>query len=112
MKTIAVAFAAVVLFGSPVVASVAGAEPLTLSRSIVKDGFGKLRRYCDQASRCWTEGYRNPLLETYATIGAPPWFRQPVVTAKADRSKTASLRASATSKKSGRSPLDAQARMR
>jgi hypothetical protein len=113
MKTAAIAFAAVVLLSSPVVADVARAEPLTLSRTIVKDGFGKLRRYCDQASRCWTEGYRNPLLETYATIGAPPWFRQPVVAAKADRSKTASLRAPVTTtKKAGRSPLDAQARMR
>ena len=47
-------------------ASPARAEPLVLSRTIVNDGYAKLRKYCDQHSRCWTEGHRNPLLQAYA----------------------------------------------
>lgn len=75
MKTLSLALAVSLLLGSSAIAQRAGAEPVTLSRTIVKDGFGKHGRYCDQASRCWTEGYRNLLLDSYATLPPPPWYR-------------------------------------
>ena len=82
MKTLSLALAVSLLLGSSTIAERARAEPVTLSRTIVKDGFGKHRRYCDQASRCWTEGYRNLLLESYATLPPPPWYRHVKVAAK------------------------------
>ena len=51
-------------------ASPAYAEPPVLSRTMVDNGYVKRPRYCDQHSRCWTEGYRNALLDSYAQ--APP----------------------------------------
>ena len=92
MKVIAPALAALLVLGSPVVAGTATAEPVTLTRSIVNDGYAKVRRYCDQASRCWNEGHRNVLLQTYDYIAAPPWFRKPVVAAKKTNTKTAKLK--------------------
>ena len=106
MKTVALLLAASLVAGSSAVADTTRAEPLTLTRTIVKDGFGKVHRYCDQQSRCWTEGYRNPLIETYA-FAAPPWYRKPVVTAAHDRAKTASVR---TAQK--KSPREAYAKAR
>ena len=98
MKILAPAGAAVVLLAAPAAAVGAGVEPVTLTRSIVSDGYAKLRRYCDQAGRCWTEGYRNPLIDAYAL--APPKVR---VVAKPDSAKVA---------KAGRSFRDAHARIR
>jgi hypothetical protein len=106
MKVIVPALAALLVLGSPVVAGTAGAEPVTLTRTTVNDGYAKVRKYCDQASRCWTEGHRNVLLQTYDYIAAPPWFRKPVVAAKKTGTKTATL------KQPNVALRNAQARMR
>ena len=82
MKIITLALTAPLLLATPALADSA-AQPPILSRSIVNDGYTKSHQYCDQAGRCWTEGHRNPLLATYATLGAPPWYRKPIVLAKA-----------------------------
>jgi hypothetical protein len=71
MKTRALVFAAAaVALGAPVAVDRASAEPVTLSRSTVDDGYIKTRKHCDQRGRCWTEGRRNPLLDSYNY--APP----------------------------------------
>jgi hypothetical protein len=64
MKTIGICLA-VCLIGS------ANAEPLTLTTTRVDNGWQKVRRHCDQYSRCWDESWRNPLLESYATARPP-----------------------------------------
>ena len=70
MKTLALAVVAGVLVQGLPLASPAYAEPPVLSRTMVDNGYVKRPRYCDQHSRCWTEGYRNALLDSYAQ--APP----------------------------------------
>ena len=57
--------------GASAVAQPVRNEPVTLSRSTVDDGYAKLRKNCDQRGRCWTEGRRNPLLESYNFAPAP-----------------------------------------
>ena len=104
MKTVVLAFAGALLLASSVPAA---AEPVTLTQTIVKDGFGKLRRHCDQQSRCWTEGYRNLLLDSYAMVPPPPWYRQPVKLA----AKSAVKQKIAT-KPARPAPREAMARMR
>jgi hypothetical protein len=47
------------------------AEQVILSRSTVDDGYAKLRKNCDQRGRCWTEGRRNPLLDSYNFVTPP-----------------------------------------
>ena len=64
MKIIGVCLA-VCLIGS------ANAEPLTLTTTRVDNGWQKVRRHCDQYSRCWDESWRNPLLESYAHARPP-----------------------------------------
>ena len=59
---------AAVLWAAPL-----AAEPLTLTSSLVDDGYAKVRKHCDQHSRCWTEGYRNQLLEAYR-LAPPPRY--------------------------------------
>jgi hypothetical protein len=103
MKVIVPALAVMLVAGSPAFAT---AEPVTLTRSIVNDGYAKVRRYCDQASRCWNEGHRNALLQTYDYVAAPPWFRKPVVVAKKSGVKTAKL------KQPSQALRNAQAKMR
>jgi hypothetical protein len=102
MKTVVLALAGSLLLAS----SPAVAEPVTLTQTIVKDGFGKLRRHCDQQGRCWTEGYRNPLLDSYAMVAPPPWYRPVRLAAKpAAKQKVATKPARAA-------PREAMARMR
>ena len=102
MKTVVLAFAGALLLAS----SAATAEPVTLTQTIVKDGFAKLRRHCDQQGRCWTEGHRNLLLDSYALAPLPPWYRPVKLAAKpAVKQKVATKPARAA-------PREAMARMR
>jgi hypothetical protein len=71
MKTLAAAIVTgTFVIAAPVIIAPAIAEPVTLSRSLVDDGYIKSRKNCDQRGRCWTEGRRNPLLDSYNY--APP----------------------------------------
>ncbi len=51
-------------------ASSADASSLTLTRKTVDNGWEKARMNCDQFGRCWKEGSRNSLLDSYNY--APP----------------------------------------
>jgi hypothetical protein len=51
-------------------ASTADAGSLTLTRKTVDNGWEKARMNCDQFGRCWKEGSRNALLDSYNY--APP----------------------------------------
>jgi hypothetical protein len=73
MKTLALLLAAAACLQGFSLASPAQAEPLVLSRSLVDNGYVKRPRYCDQHSRCWTEGYRNALLDSY-NFATPPRY--------------------------------------
>ena len=55
----------------PVAAKPALAEQVILSRSKVDDGYARLRKNCDQRGRCWTEGHRNLLLDSYNYMPPP-----------------------------------------
>ena len=102
--------AALALCGSLVlVSSAVSAEPPTLTQTIVKEGFGKLRRHCDQQGRCWTEGYRNLLLDSYALMPPPPWYRTVKVAAK-QRPQAAKQQVAA--KQTRPAPREAMAKMR
>jgi hypothetical protein len=72
MKTLAFALLAGVCLLEFPLAGPAYAEPPVLSRSMVDNGLVKRPRYCDQHNRCWTEGYRNVLLDSYNF--APPRY--------------------------------------
>ncbi len=48
----------------------AGSLTLTLTRKTVDNGWEKARMNCDQFGRCWKEGSRNALLDSYNH--APP----------------------------------------
>lgn len=41
------------------------ATSLTLTTTTIDNGWEKARVHCDQFSRCWREGWRNPLLQSY-----------------------------------------------
>jgi hypothetical protein len=101
MKTVVLAFAGALLLAS----APAVAEPVTLTQTIIKDGFAKLRRHCDQQGRCWTEGHRNLLLDSYALAPLPPWYRPVKLAAKPAVKKVATKPARAA-------PREAMARMR
>ena len=102
MKTVALAFAASLLTGSSALA-----EPVTLTRTLINDGYAKLHRYCDQQSRCWTEGHRNLLLDSYAMVPPPPWYRPVKLAAKPQAAKP-----KVASKKTHAAPREAMAKMR
>lgn len=102
MKSVVLAFAGALLLAS----SAAAAEPVTLNQTIVKDGFGKLRRHCDQQGRCWTEGYRNLLLDSYAFVPPPPWYRPVKLAAKP------AVKQKVATKTARSAPREAMARMR
>lgn len=70
MKTLVLALVAGTCLNGLSLATFARAEPVVLTRSMVDNAYVKRPRYCDQHGRCWTEGYRNPLLASYAL--APP----------------------------------------
>ena len=71
MKMLVLTLSAIALAsGASAVAQPVRNEPVTLSRSMVDDGYAKLRKNCDQRGRCWTEGLRNPLLDSYNFV--PP----------------------------------------
>jgi hypothetical protein len=84
MRTLAVALVAGVSLQDVSLATPARAEPPVLSRSMVDNGLVKRPRYCDQHGRCWTEGYRNMLFDTYA-YAPPPRYGKPqeIATGKA-----------------------------
>ena len=72
MKMFVLALSAFALaFGASAVAQPIRNEPVTLSRSTVDDGYAKLRKNCDQRGRCWTEGHRNPLRDSYNFVPPP-----------------------------------------
>ena len=72
MKRLVLALSAIALAsGASAIAQPVRNEAVTLSRSTVDDGYAKLRKNCDQRGRCWTEGRRNPLLESYNFAPAP-----------------------------------------
>lgn len=58
-------------------ASYAEAGSLTLTRKTVDNGWEKSRMNCDQFGRCWKEGRRNALLDSY-NIAPPPRIRNNV----------------------------------
>ncbi len=61
-------------------ASHADASSLTLTRKTVDNGWEKARMNCDQFGRCWKEGSRNALLDSYNyarhRAAATPGLRQ------------------------------------
>jgi hypothetical protein len=72
MKKLVLALAAIALtYGGSAIAQPIRSEPVTLSRSMVDDGYAKLRKNCDQRGRCWTEGHRNPLRDSYNFVPMP-----------------------------------------
>lgn len=64
------------LLAACVLASVADASPLTLTRKTVDDGWEKARMNCDQFGRCWKERNRNALLDSY-NYAPPPRRAKP-----------------------------------
>jgi hypothetical protein len=56
-------------------ASHADASSLTLTRKTVDNGWEKARMNCDQFGRCWKEGSRNALLDSY-NYAPPPRGRK------------------------------------
>jgi hypothetical protein len=71
MKLLALGLVGALTLALTVAAAPVQAEQVILSRSTVDDGYAKLRKNCDQRGRCWTEGRRNPLLDSYNFVTPP-----------------------------------------